>query len=210
MIANYIRVSTLEQNTARQELALNNGCLTFVDKCSGSIPFAERPQAAKLLNAVLSGKITEVRVKELDRLGRKHFDIMQTIETIRKTGCQLFIEKMSLYMLDSEGKENFIFNMVVAVMANLANQELNNIKERQAEGIAIAKIEGSYNKRKPRGSVPVQKKLEKHSDIVELLRDGKSIRKTATLTKKSVGTVNSIKKLLDANSEMETNEENEQ
>ena len=79
MIANYIRVSTLEQNTARQE---TNG-LTYTDKCSGSIPFAERKEAKKLLK---NEAITEVHVHSIDRLGRNTLDIMQTIQNFTDKG----------------------------------------------------------------------------------------------------------------------------
>ena len=96
-----------------------------------------------------------------------------------------------------DGKENPAFNMVAAVLSQIAEMERNNIKERQAEGIAIAKAKGVYQNRATRGKVDKEKQLAKHSDIVELLNDGnKSIRRIASLTKKGISTVQRVKNIL--------------
>jgi len=70
MIVKYIRISTTEQNTDRQEKFDGK---VYIDKISGSTPFAERPQAKKLLS---NKEITEVHVHSIDRLGRNTLDIM--------------------------------------------------------------------------------------------------------------------------------------
>ena len=195
MKATYIRISSLTQNTARQEVNLVGEA--FVDKCSGVIPFEERPQGSKLIKMIKSERITELHTKSIDRLGRNAFDIACTLELLKSLNCQLVIHDLGLTML-IEGKESPVFNMVAAVLSQVAEMERNNIKERQAEGIAIAKAKGVYQSRATRGKVDRDKQLAKHSDIVELLSDGnKSIRRIASLTKKGVSTVQRVKKLLD-------------
>ena len=74
MKAKYIRISTLDQNSSRQT---DFDGKQFSDKCSGTIPFKERPKAIKLLEDT---SITEVHVHSIDRLGRNTLDIMQTIQ----------------------------------------------------------------------------------------------------------------------------------
>lgn len=193
MKASYVRISSITQNTARQDA--HTVGRVFTDKCSGAIPFDERPSASKLLKMIETGDIKELHVHAIDRLGRNAFDIASTLETIKKVGCQLEVHSLGLKML-IDGKENPAFNMVAAVLSQVAEMERKSIKEKQAEGIAIAKINGTYQKRATRGKISNEKKLEKYSDIVELLNDGKSIRRVAELTKYGVSTVQRIKKLM--------------
>ena len=78
----YIRVSTLDQNPDRQlrvDIEKN-----YIDKCSGSISFSERPEAKKLLS---NTNVTEIVVHSIDRLGRNTIDIMQTIQHFTNLGA---------------------------------------------------------------------------------------------------------------------------
>jgi DNA invertase Pin-like site-specific DNA recombinase len=86
MIANYIRVSTTEQNTNRQENTIT-GATTFTDKISGSVPFAERKEGSKLMNP--AGDVSELHVHSIDRLGRNTIDILTTIKLITSYGCNV-------------------------------------------------------------------------------------------------------------------------
>jgi len=83
MKVGYIRVSALDQNVARQETALKS----YIDKCSGAIAFANRPEAMKLLRDI--DTITEVQVHSIDRLGRNTLDIMQTIQFFTDKGINV-------------------------------------------------------------------------------------------------------------------------
>jgi DNA invertase Pin-like site-specific DNA recombinase len=93
MKAKYIRVSTKEQNRDRQT---DFDGLTYIDKCSGSIPFKERPEANKLLD---NKEITEVHVHSIDRLGRNTLDIMQTIQDFTSKGINVVSTKEGLQTL---------------------------------------------------------------------------------------------------------------
>lgn len=195
MKVTYIRVSSLTQNTARQDADIVGQA--FVDRCSGAIPFKGRPQGSKLLKMIKNGEVGELHTKSIDRIGRNAFDIACTLELLKSVGCQLEIHNLGLKML-IDGNENPAFNLVAAVLSQVAEMERNNIKERQAEGIAIAKAKGVYQHRTTRGKMDKEKRLAKHSDIVELLNDGnKSIRRIASLTKKGISTVQRVKKILE-------------
>lgn len=142
MKVKYIRVSTTEQNTTRQE---EKGFKAYIDQISGSVIFSERPQGKKLLNEVSQGHITEVHVHSIDRLGRNTMDILQTIKTMTANNVNVISRKEGLSTL-VDGKESPTAKMVLSIMATLSEFELNTIKERQLEGIARAKERGVYKK----------------------------------------------------------------
>jgi len=192
MKAKYIRVSTKEQNTDRQTDF--NG-LTYVDECSGSIAFKDRPEAKKLLN---NKELTEIHVHSIDRLGRNTLDIMQTIQDFTNKGINVVSTKEGLQTI-VDGKENPIAKMMVGILGTLAEFELSRIKERQAEGIAKAKAKGVYKEgRKVGSSESIEVFVNKAStqSILKYLRNNESVRRTALLSKTSEGTVKKVKKML--------------
>ncbi len=191
MKAKYIRVSTLHQNTDRQTEFKGQ---IYIDKCSGSIPFAERPEAKKLL---ANQNIKEVHVHSIDRLGRSTLDIMQTIQNFTKQGINVVSEKEGLQTIVN-GKENPVAKMMTGILGTLAEFELNRIKERQAEGIEKAKQKGRYAGRKKGSSEDAQTFLSKPKvqKIVRYLNEGESIRRTALLSKSSVSLVMKTRKML--------------
>ena len=191
MKAKYIRVSTKEQNTDRQE---DFDGLTYIDECSGSIPFKNRAEAKKLLD---NKEITEVHVHSIDRLGRNTLDIMQTIQNFTSKGINVISTKEGLQTL-IDGKENPIAKMMIGILGTLAEFELSRIKERQSEGIAKAKERGVYSRSRKRGAEGTEVFVNKAStqSILKHLRDNESVRRTALLSKTSEGTVKKVKKML--------------
>ena len=191
MKAKYIRVSTKEQNTDRQE---DFDGLTYIDECSGSIPFKNRAEAKKLLD---NKEITEVHVHSIDRLGRNTLDIMQTIQNFTSKGINVVSTKEGLQTL-IDGKENPIAKMMIGILGTLAEFELSRIKERQSEGIAKAKERGVYSRSRKRGAEDTEVFVNKAStqSILKHLRDNESVRRTALLSKTSEGTVKKVKKLI--------------
>ena len=85
--------------------------------------------------------------------------------------------------------------MIVSVLANVAEMERENIKERQREGITIAKAKGVYHGRKQGTELTSEQLLEKYKSVVKELNQGESIRRTAKLCEVSPATVQKIKKL---------------
>ena len=191
MKAKYIRVSTKEQNTDRQE---DFDGLTYIDECSGSIPFKNRAEAKKLLD---NKEIREVHIHSIDRLGRNTLDIMQTIQNFTSKGINVISTKEGLQTL-IDGKENPIAKMMIGILGTLAEFELSRIKERQSEGIAKAKERGVYSRSRKRGAEGTEVFVNKAStqSILKHLRDNESVRRTALLSKTSEGTVKKVKKML--------------
>jgi DNA invertase Pin-like site-specific DNA recombinase len=191
MKAKYIRVSTIEQNTDRQN---NFEGLTYTDKCSGSTPFNERNEAKRLL---ANESITEIHVHSIDRLGRNTLDIMQTIQNFTSKGINVVSEKEGLQTIVN-GKENPIAKMMIGILGTLAEFELNRSKERQSEGIANAKKKGVYVGRKEGSSesIEVFKSKQSTQKILRYLKQKESIRRTARLSETSIGTVQKVQRLI--------------
>ena len=190
MKVKYIRVSTVMQNTGRQENEDFKG-LTYIDKCSGSTAFKDRTQAKKLLS---NDAITEVYVHSIDRLGRNTLDIMQTIEYFTNNGINVVSEKEGLQTLIN-GKVNPIAKLMVGILGTLAEFELSRIKERQMEGIAKAKAKGNYLGRTKGSAEDITTFVSKKSTqaILKYLKQNESIRRTAKLSGASVGKVQKVK-----------------
>jgi DNA invertase Pin-like site-specific DNA recombinase len=189
MKVKYIRVSSIGQNTDRQDDF--NG-KTYPDECSGSIAFKDRPRAKELL---ANKDITEVLVHSIDRLGRNTIDIMQTIQDFTSRGVNVISEKEGLQTI-VDGKENPVAKMMIGILGTLAEFELTRIKERQAEGIAKAKQKGSYAGRLTGSTESTETFANKKStkEVLKYLRQGYSISKAAKLSSTSTGTVKKVKK----------------
>jgi len=191
MKVQYIRVSTIEQNTDRQD---NFNGKKYTDKCSGSIAFKDRKEASKLL---ANQDVTEVLVHSIDRLGRNTIDIMQTIQDFTGRGINVVSVKEGLNTI-VDGKENPVAKMMIGILGTLAEFELTRIKERQAEGIANARTKGVYKGRPSDTSESIESFLAKEStqSILKHLKNGESIGRTALLSKSSTGKVKKVKKLI--------------
>lgn len=201
----YSRVSTISQNATRQQVNFFksikefNSKNLFVDKIQGNIAFLQRPEASKLFDKATSienEKITIV-VDSIDRLGRDLIDILSTIERFTKNGINLKSLKEGFETILENGKENPMSKIVVSVMGSIAEMERNRIKERQAEGIQLAKANGKYRGRKIGSTISDTQLLENHNTIVKKLKKGLSVREIAEIVNCSTTTVMRVKRILD-------------
>lgn len=143
----YVRVSTKEQNEARQNLALcAHGVPTeriFMDKQSGKD--FDRPAYQQLLRRLRPGDL--LCIKSIDRLGRDYTEIQEQWRHItRDKGADIVVLDMPL--LDTrKGKDllgTFVSDMVLQVLSFVAENERTNIRQRQAEGIKAARLAGKH------------------------------------------------------------------
>ncbi len=199
----YSRVSTVGQNASRQtENFKNFGNVTsenlFLDKISGSVPFFERPEAQRLFSHITpTNQTVTVVVDSVDRIGRNLIDILNTIETFKKNKINIKSLKEGFETLTADGEENPIAMMTIAVMGSIAQMERKRIKERQAEGIAIAKVNGKFKGRKIGSNQTQERLLKRHPLIVQFLQKGFTIREIVNLTGKSSATIIKVKKALE-------------
>jgi DNA invertase Pin-like site-specific DNA recombinase len=137
----YVRVSSVGQNTERQLDGVQvDRC--FTDKASGKD--TQRPQLEALLEFVREGDT--VVVHSMDRLARNLDDLRKLVLTLTKRGIQVQFVKESLTF---SGDDSPMAMLLLSMLGAVAEFERSLIKERQREGIAIAKTKGVYRGRKP-------------------------------------------------------------
>ena len=165
----YMRVSTLDQNIDRQRVELLRWGLIdkniFCDKLSGKD--FNRPQYQKLKRKLKEGDV--LVVKSIDRLGRNYDDIQEEWrEIVKNKKADIVILDMPI--LDTRTNKDLIgtliSDIVLQLLSYVAQAERENIRQRQAEGIAIAKAQGKHLGRFPtpipEGVYPVYEKWKAH------------------------------------------------
>ena len=135
----YIRVSTEHQVTARQQEIMRNYHVdrTYSEKISGSS--ANRPQLKAMFDYVREGDT--LYVESISRLGRSTKDLLNIIDTLTDKGVTLISHKEKIDTDTPVGK------FMLTVFAALSQLEREQLKQRQREGIAIAKAQGKYKGR---------------------------------------------------------------
>ncbi len=194
----YIRVSTEEQNTGRQEVNAKEFSKIYTDKVSGSVKFTERKEAKKLLADIEAGLVSEVHILSVDRIGRSIIDLLTTVEFFNQKSIKLFVENIGMYSL-IDNKPNPSFNMIVSVLGNVAEMERNNMLERQRQGIEIAKANGTYKGRLYGTRMTDDEVLSKYKVVVRELKNGESLRRASKIGGCSLGTAQKIQRLLSIN-----------
>ncbi|MDD3219184.1 MAG: recombinase family protein [Lachnospiraceae bacterium] len=149
----YIRVSTIDQNEVRQIIELKKwGILSknlYMDKLSGKD--FNRPQYQKLKKQLRKGDV--LVIKSIDRLGRNYLDIQEEWREIVKE-IQADIVILDMPILDTRTNKDLIgtliSDIVLQLLSYVAQTERENIRQRQAEGIAAAKKRGAHLGRFPK------------------------------------------------------------
>ena len=193
MNARYIRTSSINQNEARQLLRKHENEIVFIDKISGAIPFYLREKAKLLIEEIKKGEIKNVSVSSIDRLGRNTIDVLQTIEFFTLNGVNLKVDNLGIESLVNN-KENPVFKIIVAVLANISEMERQSLRERQLEGIEIAKKNGVYKGRIKGTTETSDEFLAKYKEVVKHLKLNKSLRDISSRCGVSLATVQKIKK----------------
>ncbi|MDL2257610.1 recombinase family protein [Eubacteriales bacterium OttesenSCG-928-K08] len=149
----YIRVSSADQNEDRQLVAMRGlnvyGSRLFIDKQSGKS--FDRPSYIKLVKKLKMGDL--LYIKSIDRLGRNYEEIQNQWRKITKEiGADIAVIDMPLLdtRLHKDLMGTFIADLVLQVLSFVAQNERENIRQRQAEGIAAAKARGVRFGRPPK------------------------------------------------------------
>ena len=137
----YVRVSTEEQNEARQKEALAAHGIDkwFEEKASGKN--TDRPEFQRMMDWVREGDT--VYIHDLSRIARSTKDLLSILDALEGKGVRLVSNKESIDTSTATGK------LIVTVIGAINEFERANMLERQREGIAIAKREGRYKGRQP-------------------------------------------------------------
>lgn len=141
----YVRVSTIDQNEARQIQAMEAEGVEkiYLDKQSGKD--FNRPEYQKMISELNEGDV--LILHSIDRLGRNYDEILEQWRIITKE-IKADIHVLDMPLLNTESNRDLtgtlIADIVLQLLSYVAQKERENIKKRQAEGIAIAKAEGKY------------------------------------------------------------------
>ena len=144
-IYGYVRVSSVDQNEARQLLALEMAGVEkrhiYIDKASGKD--FDRPEYSRLIRRMRAGDL--LIIQSIDRLGRNYEEIQNQWRCLTKE------KKVDIYVLDMplldtrQSKDligTFVADLVLQILSYVAETERVSIRKRQAEGIAAAKARG--------------------------------------------------------------------
>ena len=193
----YNRTSTLQQEGERFKLDTEGYDLTIFDKgVSGKIPFSEREGGFKLLELTRSGKVEEVVVEELSRLGRNTLDVLTTLKEFEDNGVNVVVRGMGNLQSIVNGKKNPIWNLITSVMSSLYELERESIVERTEMGRRMYVMNGGKLGRKV-GTTENRKDFlqkERTQKIISLLDKGKSVRDISSRLGVSTKTVVKVRK----------------
>ncbi|WP_316826229.1 recombinase family protein [Pedobacter miscanthi] len=193
----YVRVSSLDQKTDRQKIN-TTGYKVYEDYCSGSIAFADREKGKEIIKLLNGGKISSLTVSSIDRLARNVQDLLATIEIFKGKNVSINFINQGLKTLDDDGKENPISRMIISILGVVSEMERVQIRERQREGINIAKAKGKYSGRRAGSTEDTLKFLSKpkNREALNYLKKG-HLKNTeiAKLTGVHINTITKIKKL---------------
>jgi DNA invertase Pin-like site-specific DNA recombinase len=195
----YTRTSTIEQKTDRQRVNESEFDLVVEDKCSGAISFFERTGGMEIKKFVDNDLIDSLSVWQIDRLGRDLRDIMNTIHYFNQKGITIYFVSQGLRTLDENGKENAISKMIISILGIVGEMERNQIRERQMEGIKIAKLKGNvYTGRKVGSKEDIHSFLnkDKNKKAVEYIKRGFKNTEVSKLTGLHINTLTKIKSIL--------------
>ena len=169
MKVGYVRISTKDQNTARQDELMERLGVekVYTDKVSGKN--TDRPELRRMMDFVREGDV--VIVESFSRFARNTRDLLDLMDTLKQKGVQFISMKENIDTESAAGK------LMMVLFAALAQFERENLLERQAEGIAVAKVEGRM-KGRPR------KAEETFEDIYLQVQAGK---KSASRGAKELG-----------------------
>ena len=199
MKINYVRISSGSQNNDIQVFNLPSDNKVFKDTISGSIAFSDRPEGAKIIELVKEGRIEEIYINDISRIGRDNIDVLNMIQFFTENGVNLISRREGLSTM-IEGKVNPIASLIIGILSTLAQHELERLKERQREGIARAKDRGVYSSHGGNRKEETREEFLAKSDtkkIIKYLNEGNSLRRSALLSKASLGKVQKVARVLE-------------
>lgn len=150
----YIRVSTIEQNLARQEEGLEKYNIEKMYSEKVSAKNTNRPKLKEMLDFARSGDT--IYIWDFSRLARSTKDLLELVELMNKKGIKLVSIKENLDTSTANGK------LMLTMLGAINEFERTNMLERQREGIAIAKREGKYKGRKEVSIVDFKSHYERY------------------------------------------------
>lgn len=192
----YNRVSTLQQSGVRYTADSDSYDLVLFDKVSGTVSFKDREEGKKLVRLVKEGKVSEVVVEELSRLGRNTGDVVNTLDFFDEHEVTVKIRNLGIQSR-VDGKKNQIWKMITSLLSSMYEMELENIKERTMVGRMVYVQQGGKLGRKVGTTESERDFLEKPltKKILKQLRENRTIMDITKVVGCSSTTVVKAKRL---------------
>ncbi len=193
----YCRVSTAEQKTDRQRVTETDFDLVIEDKCSGAVPFFEREGGREIKKLTDAGVLKSLAIYSIDRAGRDLRDILNTIHFFSQKGIAINFISQGLTTLTPDGKESPISRLMISILGTVGEMERNQIRERQLDGIRIAKLKGVYKGRMAGSKEDALAFLskKKNKKALDLLKQGYKGTEVSKIVGININTITKVKKM---------------
>ena len=165
----------------------------YEEKVSGYKKNEDRPIFSRMLEEIEKGAIDKVLVWELSRIGRSVIQSLQNIQLLTDKKVSIYIKNFNLETLNDDKTPNSLSMFMVHILFSVANMEAQLTKSRMVSGYRNHIKNGGKVGRKS-GSIETEEEtIQKHSDVLKLLKKKLSIRQISGLTNKSTNTVLKVK-----------------
>ncbi len=198
-----VRVSTAKQETARQISELEHYAAgkgyevieTCEETISGGAQDNDRHGLRRTEQLAREGKIKKVLVHEISRIARRNSVAHRFVETLEEGGVSLYWHAQGIETLLPNGKRNPAAGIMLALLAEIARNESETLRERIKSGLALARKRGVLLGRRKGTTLSSEQFLQKHRDIVRQLKAGQSVRNAAKITAKGISTVQRVNRV---------------
>jgi DNA invertase Pin-like site-specific DNA recombinase len=164
----------------------------FQEKISGTTKADSRPEFKNLIQYLENTGIKLVLISEVSRIGRRVVDVLNNVEMLHALEVGLYIQQFNIITYQ-DGQEDPVAKMLLQMLSIGAEMENNLRRNRQMEGIQVAKINNKYSGRKVGARARPEDLLKKYSDVVDLLeKSALSLRRVAQITNRSINTVRKV------------------
>ena len=194
----YSRVSSEEQNEARQLKNVDGFDYVFTDKCSGSIPLWERPKGSQIKKLIDIGDLKHLEVHSIDRLGRDTLSVLHIWKVLTEMDIRLVCRNPNFQNLNEDGKTDMFSELMISILSTMSDFERKMIRERQREGIERCKLEGKYRGRAVGTKESIDKFLSKPKTkmIIKDLDNGYTTQEIAFRCRCSYSTIDKVRKMI--------------
>jgi DNA invertase Pin-like site-specific DNA recombinase len=203
-VAILVRVSTKKQETTRQINELTHYAdskgYQVVEICreqiSGDASADDRHGLKRVEELAEAGKIKKILVHEISRIARRNSIAHLFVEKMEQCGVSVYWHSQSVETLLPNGKRNPAASIMFALLAEMARSEREQLRERILSGLAEARRQGKKLGRPFGAYLTPAALLQKHRDVVRLLKSGQSIRNAAKITDEGISTVARVRAVL--------------
>lgn len=195
----YTRVSTQEQKDERQKINTKDFDYVLSDKISGVVDLWERPRGKQIKELIEQGKLKELHIHSIDRLGRNTLMVLSVWKELTELGVRIICRNPNIQNMDEKGNTDPFSNLLLEILVSMSSFEKSMIDMRRTEGIERTKTlePWKYSGRKIGSVVKPEDflKRDKSQKIMKDLDNGYTIREIMEMRKCSPGLVSKVKKL---------------